>query len=62
MTDNIINSFIFKDKNAEKDIYNYIKFRYDKSIEINNVKNELSKLIKNNIIFYTMIIIIYYQK
>jgi len=51
MTDNIINSFIFKDKNAEKDIYNYIKFRYDKSIEINNVKNELSKLIKNNIIF-----------
>jgi len=51
MNDNIINSFIFKDKNTEKDIYNYIKFRYDKSIEINNIRNELSKLIKNNIIF-----------
>jgi len=46
--DYIINSFILQNKNTLIDIYNYIKFWYDKSIEINMIK---SKLIKNNIIF-----------
>jgi len=51
MKDYIINCFILQDKNTLIDIYNYIKFRYNKSIEINNVKMELTKFIKNKIIF-----------
>ena len=51
MKNNIINSFILQDKNTIIDIHNYIKFRYDNSIEINDIKLELIKLIKNNIIF-----------
>ena len=52
MKDYIINSFILQDKNTLIDICNYIKFRYDKSVEINNIKTELTHLIKNNIIFF----------
>jgi predicted transcriptional regulator len=53
MKDYIINSFILKDKNTLIDIHTYINFRYDMSVEINNIKVELIKLIKNNIIFLT---------
>jgi hypothetical protein len=52
MKDYIINSFILQDNNTLIDICNYIKTRYDNSLEINNIKTELNKLIKNNIIFY----------
>lgn len=52
MKDYIINSFILQDNNTLIDIFNYIKTRYDNSVEINNIKTELNKLIKNNIIFY----------
>jgi hypothetical protein len=48
----IINSFIIQDKNTQNDIYNYIKTRYDKLVETNDVKIELTKLIKNSIIFF----------
>jgi hypothetical protein len=51
MKDYIINSFILQDNNTLIDIYNYIKIRYDKSVEINDIKTELIKLTKNNIIF-----------
>jgi len=51
MKDYIINSFILQDKNTLEDIYNYIKFRYNNEIEINEIKQKLIKLIKNNIIF-----------
>ena len=53
MKDYIINSFILKDKNTLIDIHTYINFRYDMSVEINNIKVEFIKLIKNNIIFLT---------
>ena len=52
MKDYIINSFILQDKNSLIDIYNYIKLRYDNLVEINDIKTELTKLIKNNIIFF----------
>jgi len=52
MKDRIINSFILKDINTVMDLYNYINPRCDKSIEINTIKYELSKLIKNNIVFF----------
>lgn len=52
MKDYIINSFILHDNNTLIDIYKYIKFRYDNSVEINDVKTNLSNLIKNNIIFF----------
>lgn len=52
MKDYIINSFILQDKNTLFDLYNYIKFRHEKTVEINNVKSELTNLIKNNIIFF----------
>ena len=55
MKDYIINSFILKDNNTLLDIYNYIKFRYDILVEINNIKTELTTLIKNNIIFFNNI-------
>jgi len=51
MKDYIINCFILQDNNTLLDIYNYIKFRYDNSVEINDIKTELTKFIKNNIIF-----------
>ena len=50
--DYIINSFILQNKNSLREIYNYIKFRYEKSVEIHNIKIELINLIKNNIIFF----------
>ena len=40
MKDFIINSFILQDNNTLIDIYNYIKFRYNKSVEINDIKIE----------------------
>jgi len=52
MKDYIINAFILKDKNTLIDIYNYIKFRHYKDIEINDIKKELSSLIKKNVIFF----------
>ena len=33
-------------------IYKYIKFRYDNLVEINDIKTELTTLIKNNLIFF----------
>jgi hypothetical protein len=52
MKEYIINSFILNNNNTLIDIYKYIKFRYDNSVEINDIKTELNKLIKNNIIFF----------
>ena len=52
MKDYIMNSFILKDKNTLEEIYNYIKFRYNKSIELNNVKIELTHFKKHNLIFF----------
>ena len=51
MNDYIINSFYFTDNNKLIDIYKYIKVRYDDSVKINDIKQELIKLTKNNIIF-----------
>ena len=52
MQDYIINSFILQDNKTLIDIYEYIKLRYEKLVEINNIKTELTNLIKNNIIFF----------
>lgn len=52
MKDYIINSFILQDNNTLIDIYNYIKIRHDNSVKISNIKTELTKLIKTNIIFF----------
>ena len=51
MKDYIINSFILQDSNTLIDIYKYIKNRYNNLVKINDIKTELTKLIKNNIIF-----------
>lgn len=51
MKDYIIISFILQNKNTLKDIHNYIKIRYNIFVEINDIKKELVKLIKTNIIF-----------
>jgi len=51
MNNYIINAFILKDINTLTEIYNYIKCRYNTSIDINNIKLELKQLIKNNILF-----------
>jgi hypothetical protein len=48
----IINSFILQNKNTLTNIYNYILLRYDKSVEINDIKIKLTTLIKKNIIFF----------
>ena len=48
----IINIFILQDNNTLIDIYNYIKFRYNNLVEINDIKKELNKLIKSNLIFF----------
>ena len=53
MKDYIINCFILKDKNTLIDIYTYINSRFNEFIKINDIKIELIKLIKNNIIFLT---------
>lgn len=45
MKEYIINSFILQNKNSLLDIYKYIKY-YDNLIEINNIKIELTKLIR----------------
>jgi hypothetical protein len=50
MKNYIINSFILHDNNTLTDIHNYIKFRYNNSVELNDINTELSKLTKNNII------------
>jgi hypothetical protein len=52
MKDYIINSFMFKNNNSLFFIYNYIKMRYDKNIEIKYVKTILLNLIKKGIVFY----------
>ena len=52
MKDYIINSFILQKQNTLIDIFNYIKFRYDKSVEINYIKQKIRNLIKHNIIFF----------
>jgi hypothetical protein len=50
MENYIINSFIIKYKNTLDDIYNYINYRYDSTIEINEIKKILTKLVKKNIL------------
>jgi hypothetical protein len=51
VTNIIINSFNIKNKNTMLDILNYIKNRYSSSIHEDEIKDELLKLIKDNIIF-----------
>jgi hypothetical protein len=52
MKDYIINSFIYKDNNTIADICNYIKLRYNKKhVYIDDIKRELKKFIKHNIIY-----------
>jgi len=46
----IINSFIINVTMNLEEIYNYINYRYGNSIEITEVKTELSKLIRNKLI------------
>jgi len=50
MKNYIINAFIIQNKNLLLDIYEYVKIHYDKTIEINNIKIQLTNLIKNKII------------
>jgi hypothetical protein len=50
MKDYIINSFILQSKNTIVDIYEYIKLRYDTSVELSNIKIELSEMVKNRIL------------
>ena len=52
MKDYIINSFILQEQNTLIELFNYIKFRYDKSVDINDIKTKLRNLIKHNIIFF----------
>lgn len=49
----IINSFILQNKNTIFNIYKYIKLRYDKSVELTNIKIELSEMVKDKIFFLT---------
>jgi hypothetical protein len=51
MKNYIINSFILQNKNTIQNIYEYIKLRYDKSVEISNVKIELAEMVKNRLLF-----------
>tara|TARA_B110000967_G_C18773448_1_gene504307 strand:- start:99 stop:785 length:687 start_codon:yes stop_codon:yes gene_type:complete len=48
----IIDSFFFYDNNTINDIYKYIYIRYDKLVKINNIKNCLKQLIRENTIFF----------
>ena len=41
LKDYIINFFILSDHNSLLNIYEYIKRRYYKTIDINNIKNEI---------------------
>lgn len=50
MKEFIINYFINNEINEINSIFEYIKTHYDNSIEINNIKLEINKLIKNKII------------
>ena len=52
MKDYIINSFIIQEQNTLMDIFNYIKFRYDKLVDINDINTKLKNLIKHNIIIF----------
>ena len=47
----IINSFILQDKNTITDIYNYVQCRYDTTIQKDDIKTNLTFLLKKNIIF-----------
>jgi len=49
----IINSFILQNKNTILNIYEYIKLRYDKTVELTNIKIELSEMVKDKILFLT---------
>ena len=51
VTNIIINSFNIKNKNTLLDILNYVKNRYSSSIHEDEIKDELLKLKKDNIIF-----------
>ncbi len=53
MKNYIINSFILQNKNTILNIYEYIKLRYDKSVELSNIKIELSEMVKDKILFLT---------
>ena len=55
MKDYIMTCFIIQNKNTLMDIYNYVRSRYDKTIELTKIKETLSILIKNDIIFYNNI-------
>lgn len=50
MIDYIINCFILQDNNTLIDIYNYIKKRYNNLVELYDIKTELIKLKKYNLI------------
>ena len=50
MKDYIINAFIIQNTNSLGDIFNYIKKRYDKNLELNKLKIEINSLVKKNII------------
>jgi hypothetical protein len=51
MRNYIINSFIVYNKRTILDIYEYIKLRYDKAVEFSIIKIELSKMVKDKILF-----------
>ena len=51
MENYIINSFIIKYRNTIEDIYNYLRFRYNYTNEINEIKKILAKLVKKHILF-----------
>ena len=51
MKDYILNFFILKNDKSISDIFEYIKQRYDKNIELNKLKIEINNLVKKNIIF-----------
>jgi hypothetical protein len=52
MNNFIINSFILKKKYTLNDIYNYLYYRHDKSIDLDKVKEIMAFLIKNEIVYY----------
>ncbi len=50
MNNQIINSFILSDTQSFDKLYNYIKTRYDKELQIVDLKSKLRQIIKQNII------------
>jgi hypothetical protein len=52
MNNYIINSFILQNKNTIHNIYEYIKLRYDASVELINIKIKLSEMVKDRILFF----------